>query len=751
MRFCLFLIIFLLSNHPVLAQVTPPENGKSRFYNAETIAITISKKILLKNPDTASFSSIENYIRAAIITEAYQAADNWMIYFQNKMSANASWVQRRSIYKMHLFGTYMRLKDKSKTHIDSLVDHSFEGWDIQWNNEMIKIFQFDTDNDQDILATLYDNFQYSKDSLELMTAYLNWKIDQHFIGCIAERGNMQDRRFYDIDEKIINVSNDKPAKVLIIRLKNQPPLPAVYRQTIYTGPNINKAKVAAMKGYVSVIGHTAGVGFKGYNIIPFETEAADTYLIIDMLSQHPWINGTIGMYGGSYLGTTQWAALKKKHPALRTIVPQVAVRPGIDFPLNAGIWMSYGLRWIQFVCNNSEKSDVSKFLKDSYWDNVYKRWYASKLPFSFLDSIEGKTNSVFQKWVKQTHNPSFWEAMTISRRDMSSLDIPILSITGYYDDDQWGAVSYYRDHVKANPHNNHYLVVGPWDHFGSQSKPQKNLLGYAIDSVAAIDIDALVFDWFDYILKGKNKPAFLKNRVNMQIMGANKWKSAKDLTSLADTTLRYYPFTQKNDQTIELGIHKPKNYSVDIKGVNLDDRSDTAIFNNEDEDLIVRNDPIYLERYSANYINFFTDTFTTSFHIAGAIAGELLVETDLQQPQFNFVVYLQRKDGKYHLLSLTRIFSNHQQAAYTHSPSTRKVHKIDIPHTVITAIQCEPGSRLVFQLGYDKNPYWVIPEDQNNPSGIKHKNIIKGEAKIRLLPGTHFSVPVSKVYFKNTD
>lgn len=44
-----------------------------------------------------------------------------------------------------------------------------------------------------------------------------------------------------------------------------------------------------------------------------------------------WCNGKVAMIGGSYLGFSQWAT-KKLHPALKTIVPQVAVAPGVDFP-----------------------------------------------------------------------------------------------------------------------------------------------------------------------------------------------------------------------------------------------------------------------------------------------------------------------------------------------------------------------------------------------------------------------------------
>ncbi|WP_394364348.1 CocE/NonD family hydrolase [Chryseobacterium carnipullorum] len=54
---------------------------------------------------------------------------------------------------------------------------------------------------------------------------------------------------------------------------------------------------------------------------PFEHESQDLYEVIDWVSQQPWSNGKVGMIGGSYLGFSQWAAVKKLHPALKNNCP----------------------------------------------------------------------------------------------------------------------------------------------------------------------------------------------------------------------------------------------------------------------------------------------------------------------------------------------------------------------------------------------------------------------------------------------
>jgi len=48
------------------------------------------------------------------------------------------------------------------------------------------------------------------------------------------------------------------------------------------------------------------------------------------------------------------------------------------------------------------------------------------------------------------------------------LDLPILTITGMYDDAQPGALDHYRRHMaQASPaaRARHFLVIGPWDRY----------------------------------------------------------------------------------------------------------------------------------------------------------------------------------------------------------------------------------------------------------------------------------------------
>ena len=125
--------------------------------------------------------------------------------------------------------------------------------------------------------------------------------------------------------------------------------------------------------------------------------------------------------------------------------------------------------------------------------------------------------------------------------EFSHINIPILSTTGDYDDGQRGAMYYYLEHLKYNPEAEHYLLIGPYDHWGAQFASSANLRGYQLDEVAHIKIrQELAYDWFDYILKDGEKPSVFKNKVNFQVMGANKWINKPSISEMNNDTLVFY-------------------------------------------------------------------------------------------------------------------------------------------------------------------------------------------------------------------
>ncbi len=82
-------------------------------------------------------------------------------------------------------------------------------------------------------------------------------------------------------------------------------------------------------GYIVAAAQVRGGGasFGTYEGFLSDSETSDAYKIVDWLATQPWSSGAIGMYGGSYLGMTQYMIASHQHPALKAIFPIVA---GLD-------------------------------------------------------------------------------------------------------------------------------------------------------------------------------------------------------------------------------------------------------------------------------------------------------------------------------------------------------------------------------------------------------------------------------------
>lgn len=77
------------------------------------------------------------------------------------------------------------------------------------------------------------------------------------------------------------------------------------------------------RGYTMVVQDVRGKFRSEGETLLFVNEAYDGHDTLDWIVQQEWSDGIVGMWGDSYYGYTQWAAVSTGHPALRAIAPRV--------------------------------------------------------------------------------------------------------------------------------------------------------------------------------------------------------------------------------------------------------------------------------------------------------------------------------------------------------------------------------------------------------------------------------------------
>jgi putative CocE/NonD family hydrolase len=83
---------------------------------------------------------------------------------------------------------------------------------------------------------------------------------------------------------------------------------------------------AARRGFIAVVQDVRGRFASEGEFVPFVNEATDGADTVDWAATVPGSNGSVGMWGLSYLGNVQWQAAGQRPAALKAIAPERTFR-----------------------------------------------------------------------------------------------------------------------------------------------------------------------------------------------------------------------------------------------------------------------------------------------------------------------------------------------------------------------------------------------------------------------------------------
>lgn len=546
------------------------------------------------------------------------------------------------------------------------------------------------------------------DALQLMKAY---QIQQAFRTMVPLANPLvaaDDERRYVIDRNIqVRTPDGATVCTMVVRqrlvLRR---LPALLNFTIYADSesNLADARRAASNGYVGVIGLTRGKTCSPDKAVPYEHDGSDAAALIDWIAAQTWSDGRVGMYGGSYEGFTQWAAAKHMPKALKTMIPAVAVAPGIDVPMDGNLFLSFVYPW-PFYTTDVKALDDSTYFNFARWNRLNHDWYVSGRAYRDLDKIDGTPNPIFDTWIAHPTYDAYWQSMIPYEADFANIKIPVLQTAGYYYGGPGAAVYYLSQHYKYNPRAESYLVIGPYDHVLGQRGLVTSLGdttyvvgGYKVDPVALTDFSELRYQWFDYIFKGAPKPALLKDKINYQLMGANVWKHASSIAAMSDQALRYYLIALREGDHYRASERNPATSTTVLQNVDLADRTD-----------VDRRSPgggivdSVIDRW--NGIEFVSNPLHSPIEVSGLFSGRLEFITNSRDFDVNISLYELTAKNEYVLLS-----TYGARASAVGDLTTRQLLtpgervRLDFKSVRLTSRQLQPGSRIAILINIIKQP-----------------------------------------------
>ena len=333
-----------------------------------------------------------------------------------------------------------------------------------------------------------------------------------------------------------------------------PKTPVVFTLTPYISDSYHpRAAYFACHGYVFALVDVRGRGNSGGEFEPFAQEPHDGHDVVEWLAQQPFCDGKVAMWGGSYAGFDQWATAKEFPPHLATIVPAAAAHPPLDYPSLDNVGEMYDMQWFTFT--SGKAGQLNLFGDSKLWRTKFLDAYKNHIAFKTLDSFIGNPSANFQRILKHPTADSYYDAMVPTKEQFQKISLPILTITGQYDGDELGAMTFYRDHMaNASPEARakHFLIIGPWDHAGTRT-PTDEVGGIKFGSGAMVDLNDLHRQWYDWTMKNGAKPQFLKNQVAYYLLAAGNsgangdWNYTDSYASLIANPKTFYLNSKNGD------------------------------------------------------------------------------------------------------------------------------------------------------------------------------------------------------------
>ncbi len=302
---------------------------------------------------------------------------------------------------------------------------------------------------------------------------------------------------------------------------------------------------AVRRGYAVVIQDCRGRYRSDGDFRPFVQEIADGYDAVEWCGAQPWSDGSVGMFGTSYVGATQWLAAIAAPPSLRAIVPAFTASDYYEGWTYQGGAFQWG-----FMCNwvlpflttadllrRNEREGVDDF--DAWRDRLIAAIdgnpeTAKILPLSEVPVSKDWTPYFFE-WMAHPSRDSFWQERSIEERH-DQVQVPALNIAGWYDIFLDGSLRNFTGVQELGAtdaaRNGSRLLLGPWTHT-TPPLAQSGAVDFGANAGQSLmplsmDIDGATLRFFDYWLKGIDDGVSSEAPVQLFVMGEDVWRTENE-------------------------------------------------------------------------------------------------------------------------------------------------------------------------------------------------------------------------------
>jgi predicted acyl esterase len=410
--------------------------------------------------------------------------------------------------------------------------------------------------------------------------------------------------------------------------------------------------------------------------------------------------------------------------------------PGIDFPNRNGVFQSSAYRWVYGLLAAPGEAVA---LDEARWRGIDEDWYRSGRRYRELPSLPGRGSAVFRSWLNHPSYDRFWQKWLPFGAEFASVDIPVLTLTGYYSAGQTGALYFLTQHLGRNANADHTLLIGPFDEHAIEHGASASVRELGLDLVARIAPANVRYEWFEHVLRGAERSALLSDQINYQLDGANVWHHAPSLAALESNRHRFYLAASPNGAPHALLTVKPEAPMSLTQTANFRDRTDAESL--PKQELVLQEDP------NVGML-FVTEPFDEGVDVAGRLRGELDFTVNKQDVDLVVTLYELRSHGEYvSLFDPPFAF----RASYARDRVHRRLLQAGVRQQLpfqsdrMVGRRLQPGSRLVLALAVNKRPDQQVNYGAGDDVSEESIDVAGAPLRIRWHEGSFIEIAAREV------
>jgi putative CocE/NonD family hydrolase len=296
---------------------------------------------------------------------------------------------------------------------------------------------------------------------------------------------------------------------------------------------------AAARGYVVIAQDVRGRFESEGEWYPFRHESQDGYDTVEWAATLPYSNGKVGMFGGSYVGATQFLAAIAHPPHLAGISPTVTASNYHDgWTYQGGAFEQwFNESWATGLAMNTMRRRVESSGNAIAWTKI--------LPLRAYPVLEAPESEglapYFTDWLAHPNYDDYWKQWSIEDH-YAQIQVPVLSFAAWYDIFLGGSLkNYVRLKTEAGTEaarRGQRLAVTVGGHAGQSSTGKVGAVEFGEKLLA--DSDEVTLRWYDWLLKGEANGVEKEKPVRIFVMGKNEWRDEDDWPLARAKNTRYF-------------------------------------------------------------------------------------------------------------------------------------------------------------------------------------------------------------------